>query len=200
MPRLHYVKKARFSKKPRKCRRCQAVIKQGDAYYWFANRIGRASIRKDFCTLHRPKQSDMTTSDKLARLYEARETVEGVLKGSIARCDWDDYRSEVSAALRECAETAREVGSEYEESRNNMPEGLQDSGTGAEIEEKAQSCESWADELEQAADDIDSTDAPEPDEPEEPEEGEDAPEGEEEDVDTSEIDGKAEDALGSLEL
>jgi uncharacterized phage infection (PIP) family protein YhgE len=147
MPRLHSVAKARTDQG--NCLRCSKPIKAGDAYYWFKNRLGRMSIRKVFCKAHPPKASDMTTSDKLSRLYAAQETLEEAI--AAASCT-----SDLVQALNEAAEQAREVGDGYRDSVSNMPENLQSSSTAQEMEEKADQCEGWADELESTASDIES--------------------------------------------
>jgi hypothetical protein len=151
MARVTFVTKAR--KDQGTCRRngCGKTILTGDSYYWFANLIGRSSQRKNFCAEHRPKPSEMTTSDKLSRLYGAQEELETALSKATTYED-------IASALRDAANEAREVGEEYQESLSNMPEGLQQGQTGQDIEEKAQNCESWADELESAADEIESKD------------------------------------------
>jgi hypothetical protein len=137
----------------------------------------------------------MTTSDKLSRLYAAQEFVEDALRGEIPLSEWDDYKAAVAEALNNAAQEAREVGEEYTSSRDNMPEGLQNAGTGEELEQKAQSCEDWADALESAASSVEGMDAPEPDEPAEGEEADPDPE-----VPTTEIDDEASNAIGGLEL
>lgn len=73
--------------------------------------------------------------------------------------------SAVQEALQSVADTAREVGSEYEDGVNNMPDSLQYGPTGEAMQEVAQELESWADELESWE--------PDSDEPDELERGED---------------------------
>jgi hypothetical protein len=89
----------------------------------------------------------MTTSDKLSTLYEARERVEDLINADASQAD-------LVQALRDTADTARDVGNEYRDSKENLPDSLRDSSTGDSLDEKADQCDQWADELEQAADDI----------------------------------------------
>lgn len=88
----------------------------------------------------------MTTSDKLARLYAAQEEIEGAMSD----------RESIITALEDAISTAEEVGSEYESSLENMPEGLQQSATGEAIQEKIDACSAWATELETCKDEIES--------------------------------------------
>lgn len=154
MPRVHHVKSARKSKIKRTCRRCGKVIKPGDSYYHFANRIGRSSITKVFCNEHPPKASDKTTSDKLSQLYAAQENYS-------EHCDKLETFEDIAQAMHDAAEVAETVGQEYQDSFDNMPEQLQESSG---IQEKIDSCESWHQELENAASEIEITDWPDDEE------------------------------------
>lgn len=160
MARTTYVKKAQ---KPQgKCYRggCGKAIKEGDSYYWFANRIGRSSIRKVFCSEHAPRPSEKTTSDKLSQIYAAQEALEDAVSSASSLED-------LCSALREAAEQGNEVAEAYRESISNMPESLQSGSTADEMEEKASQCEEWAQTCEGAADEIegmyDDSETPEDD-------------------------------------
>lgn len=171
MAKLNFVKKAQDSKEPRKCIRCGTKIKPGDSYWWFANRIGRSSIRKNYCAKHRPRPSDMTTSDKLSQLYSAQESVEDEQNNRTDKdgvpISFDDYKSAMADALRSAADQARQVGGEYQESLDNMPEHLQESSG---ISERVEACIDWADALEAAADEVESFEYEAPDDLEDGEE------------------------------
>ncbi len=161
MARLNHVKKARGGEKPKKCYRCQTPIKAGDEYYWFANRMGRMSVRKDYCKNHRPRASEMTTSDKLSQLYAAQEEFGD---GNFETLE------DMAEALRSAASVAESVKDEYQDGLDNMPDGLRDADPNG-VQDKIDSCETWASELESAADEIENMEAPEmPDEPEAPQE------------------------------
>lgn len=212
MARVTYVQKAR--KAPGICR-CGKKIEAGDSYFWWQNYRSPKQFR---CSEHRPRPSEYaTTSDKLSRLYAAQENVEDAL---VAMLGDPDDASDIAQALRDAAETAREVGDEYRESADNIEDGF---GTRTsqcdELEEKGDNCDSWADELESAADDLDTLSADDymkscdecdgqgevakEDEPDETMEcGECEGTGEVRDYDTfrEEVESKANDAIGALEL
>lgn len=48
------------------------------------------------------------------------------------------------------AEQAREIGQMQQDKLDNMPDGLRDGDTGAFLQERADACEAWADEIEAA--------------------------------------------------
>ncbi len=155
MPRIKIVKSAQKDQGP--CYVCRKEIKQGETYKWFAHLIGRSSRKKKFCAKCKIRGSHMTTSDKLCRLYEAQEAIEDALKimddiTTIAA--FEEWRDNVASAIETAAQTAEEVGDEYQSSYDNMPEGLQQGSTGQEIEEKANACSEWNNELETAAGDV----------------------------------------------
>jgi len=142
--RVKEVARAKVS--PGSCVRCGAVIQIGESYKWFRFRWGSKVV---FCGVHSPRLSEMTTSDKLARLYGARESVEDAISDA-------DSIETLSSALEEAISTAEEVGSEYESSLENMPDGLQQSATGEAIQEKIDACSAWATELESCKAELES--------------------------------------------
>lgn len=150
MARVTYVKKSQ--KDQGNCRRCGKAIKCGEPYFWFANRIGGSSIRKNYCADHRPRMSDTTTS-KMSSVYAARENVDDIVQA--ASGDWKAYAESLSEALNEAAQTSRDVAEEYRDGVSNMPEGLQQGSIAQESEEKADALDSWADALENAAAELD---------------------------------------------
>lgn len=154
MARVHYVKAARASRQARRCHGCSKEIKVGDPYKWFANRIGRMSSRKNYCENCRIRPSDMTTSPNLSTLYAAQEAAEDAAakaEGSL----------EDAQIVRDYAEGVREVQSMYEESAQNMEDGFGHATyQSEEIAEKAAACESFADELDSTADDIEGLEDP----------------------------------------
>jgi hypothetical protein len=150
MPRVTHVKKARKDHPA-------GGIKKGESYYWWAFRYGGKRYSKVY-----PKQSQLTNSDKLSRIYAAQESIQD------AMCDDAELMREVVEAA---AEEIREVGEEYQESCDNIRDQFTDSPTADECEEKAEACSSLADELEGI--DFDSlpekpSDDDEPEEPEDP--------------------------------
>lgn len=159
MARITKVQKAQ--KDQGVCRRagCKVEIRTGDSYYWFANLIGRTSIRKIFCSSHFPRSSETTTSDKLSQAYAAQESLSDAI-GSASCLD------DITGALNEAAEQANDVAQQYRDSIDNMPENLQNGSQADEMNEKADNLEQWAQTLEDAAGEIEGMDSNEDDEDE----------------------------------
>ena len=136
-------------KSPGECQKCGVVIKVGEPYKSIKARYGPKNIRCDKCPDWRP--SERTGSDKLSNLYGAREEVEDALAA------WDSGggdASDLRETLESAAETAETVGEEYREAA----EAWEGKGPAEEWEEKAEQCDSWKDELESAAGDIEDFD------------------------------------------
>lgn len=147
MPRVHHVKKARKD---------NPVAKKGESYYWWKNRYGPKRYSKTY-----PRQSQLTSSDKLARIYEAVEDIQDVLDG-VGNFAFDkSYVDSMIDALREAADSVTEVGEEYQESADAIRDYFVESETADEIEEKVSSCEYFVAALEEAINDIESIDFPE---------------------------------------
>jgi hypothetical protein len=162
MARVTYVKSAKGRKdgRPRHCTRCRTEIKPGDPYRWFANRIGRMSQRKDFCANCQIRPSDQTTSPHLQTIYLAQEGAQDTLDHLDA-----PTLADIAEAVRGYAEGVREAGESYGESADNIEEGFgHETYQSEEIREKGSACESLADELDSAADDIEGLEDPEADE------------------------------------
>lgn len=136
--RINSVQKA--NKPQGKCGRCGKVIGKGDSYRWIKGRYGPRKVR---CSNCRFRPSEMTSSDKLSRLYSAKECVEEAIGNDF------DSTDDIASELQDAANEAREVAEEYRESADNI-ESCFGSRTSQcdEIEEKADQCESWADALE----------------------------------------------------
>jgi hypothetical protein len=114
-------------------------IKKGDMYYFAQIKTGPRSSRT-IRSLTKPRPSQLNTG----------------FAGLIGDIQEDFERIEDIDGLREMAETIRELGSEQQEKFDNMPEGLQQGDVGQLLEERAQECESWADEIEQAVDEYET--------------------------------------------
>lgn len=161
MARVTYVKAAKGRKdgQPRRCTRCRIEIKPGDSYKWFSTRIGRMSQRKDFCDNCQIRASDQTTSSHLQTIYLAQESAHDTLdvSGELTLTD-------IAEAVRSYAEGVREAAESYGESADNIEEGFgHETYQSEEIREKSQACESLADELDSAADDVEGMDDPDAD-------------------------------------
>lgn len=158
MARVTHVKSAKGRKdgRARHCTRCHEEILPGSSYKWFAIRIGRSSIRKDFHDTCQIRQSDRTTSPHLQTIYAAQESAQDALDqgGAMPLAD-------IAEIVRGYAEGLREAAEGYGESADNMEDGFgHETEMSATIREKADACESLADETESAADDIEGMDDP----------------------------------------
>ncbi len=140
------------ARKDYKCSRCQVDILKGESYYTYKHAYRSRSIR---CLSHYPRPSELTTSDKLARLYGIQEELEDYLKRSLGKATDVD---EITGILTNAIDEARAVGSEYEESADNIVDGFgHETSMSEEIREKASACETWADSMESLNQDIETT-------------------------------------------
>lgn len=120
-----------------------AGISKGDMYYFAQIKTGPRSSR----TIRQKdpiKRSQLTTSEYLSTLY-------GLCEQTDDTNDLEDFRT--------IAEDLRELGQEQRDKFDNMPEGLQQGDTGQMLEERAEACESAADEIETLIDSWNEADA-----------------------------------------
>jgi hypothetical protein len=134
-------------------------IRVGDEYYTWSRKMSRGGItyfKHVACGRPRPTQ---LSSRKTAVIDEAQNDTEWP---DVPSLDFEGFEGDPTQfnadaeafveACREAAQTigevAREVGSEYQDAFDNMPEGLNQGETGQALEEVAQELESWADEIE----------------------------------------------------
>lgn len=114
----------------------QFGIKKGDVYYSWAFAFGPKLKSKT-----PPKQSQLTQSEYLGRIYDLQDSASTSLSGA-------STLEELQGVVESFAADIREIGTEQEEKRSNMPDQLQDAPSGALLEERAQACEECADNLE----------------------------------------------------
>jgi hypothetical protein len=123
----------------RKCDKCGKEIKVGDPYKWTEIKMTYGGMKKVRC-MDCPswKQSELTMS-KMSGVYAAQEMVE----------DTDVLSVEDLESLRDDAVSQiEEVAQEYEDSATNIEEGFGHSTSmSEELNEKAESLRSWADEI-----------------------------------------------------
>lgn len=164
--KIYTVKAAR---KAATCARCQQPIKVGQGYIWWQF-YGDRKETKRCLRCPRPRLSELTGSDKKARLYAAQEMIEDAISSADSTPDTIDEfdMSALGQVLRDAAEQVREVGEEYRQSAENIEEHFQGSSTADDCNTWADECESWADALEQGADAVDAVTPDEPDKPEAP--------------------------------
>lgn len=149
MARVTYVKSARKD---------NPVAKVGEPYYWWKFQRGPKNYSKT-----RPLPSQLTSSDKLSRLYAAVELItelpcvnpdDVVLTKELVT----DAQSSASDAMDAAISDATEVADEYRESAESIRENFSESPTADECEEKADSIESWCDELGDLKNQVDDLD------------------------------------------
>jgi hypothetical protein len=192
MPKAIFVKKAQ---KP------NGVVSQEDidrannpkepgdetaASYWhWSMKTTYGSVKRQ--SKRRPRPSQMTLSEFWGNVLSLQEEAED------ASPDFDDLES----WRDEIAGRAREIGEECREKFENMPEGLQQGSTGELLEQRADSCEGVADEIEGI--DVPSEDDFDQDEPED-KDGEEHQEWEEalDNWKQEEVDRVREDVVGAL--
>ena len=125
MPRVTFVKAARKD---------NPVCKKGESYYWWKFRYGGKRY-----SLTRPRPSQLTQSAYFGSL---RALVEQIEDTNIAdNDDFETLRDEVASELQT-------IGSEAQESLDNMPESLQYSPTGELLQERVDACENASSEVE----------------------------------------------------
>ncbi len=156
MPRVTHVLKARKD---------NPVAKKGESYYWWKFRYGGKRY-----SLTPPRSSQLTQSEFLGAMYLALEIIEDFEMSDEQLATWasspdpSDWTDDLANAVREAAEMIRDAGEQANENRDNMPEALQDGPTGEMLQERYDSTQDMADELESKADDIEGWDEVDPDE------------------------------------
>lgn len=158
MARVTYVKKARMVPIPekRRCVSCGHIVHAGESYKRVGLKIGPySSITRNWCQNCTPKQSQLTTNDRLSRLYEIEEGLSAdIANTGDTGLGIDDLKSSFESA----ADSAEEIADEYEESVDNMPENLRQGSQADEMRDKAQAIRDWAEELRSVMDDADEVD------------------------------------------
>jgi hypothetical protein len=135
MTRVHFVKKARKDYP-------QYGIQKGESYYWWKFRYGPKSMSKT-----PPRQSELTQSDFLSRVYGVQEDLED-LSASDFDQDIEEERDNVVSELEELRD-------ETQEKHDNMPDQLQESETGQLLQERVDSLDSMISDLQSVDCEID---------------------------------------------
>jgi uncharacterized protein YicC (UPF0701 family) len=115
-------------------------IAKGETYYTWSIKLQRGGLVKRSKTYPKPQQ--LTTSEYRIAVLDLIDRIN----------DAEDID-----ALRSVADDIRELANEQQEKLDNMPEGLQQGATGELIQERQQECESWADDVDAACDQLEST-------------------------------------------
>lgn len=143
MPRVHFVKKARKD---------NPAVKKGESYYHWQ----RYRSKKQY-SVTPPKRSQLTSSGKLATIYDAEDNVGNFGIDSSDRDCLLMSLQNFEGAVREAGESFREVSEEYNESADNLEEYFSGSQQIDDIREKAEACETAADDADTLADELSDT-------------------------------------------
>lgn len=119
-------------------------IKKGDTYYWWKFRYGGKRKSKTY-----PKPSQLTNSDFLQRIYGVQEEI-----GELSSGVFSDA-SEFADKVEELKGQVEELRDESEEKRSNMPDHLQDVGSGEMLQNRYDSCEEMVSEFDNIDTDYD---------------------------------------------
>lgn len=130
MARANFVKKARKD---------NPAVKKGESYYWWKFKFGSKNYSKT-----PPKQSQLTQSEFLGTMYDIQDTISDLTTDS-------DFESEIPEIVSEL----EQLRDECEERRENMPEQLQDSGSGEMLQNRYDEVEGMMNELDSIDTDID---------------------------------------------
>jgi hypothetical protein len=114
-------------------------IKKGESYYWWAFMVGGRGGKKRYSKT-KPTRSQLTQSEFYGRLYDIEDSVQ-----ALEASDADTLKSECDSI----AEQLRELGQEQQDKFDNLPENFQNGESGERLTERAEWCESQADEFEQ---------------------------------------------------
>lgn len=156
MPRVRTKTKSRAGQKYH-CGKCGKAIKPKEKYYEWKFRYGGTHRQHESCGY--PRASQLTQS-KMSTVYAAIEDA----GDDIAKAETP---SDIADALDNCAESAREVASEYEQAMEAMGEA---GANNSDWEERKSALEDFADSLDNAASEMrdhevddDDAEAEEPD-------------------------------------
>jgi hypothetical protein len=135
MARVNFVKRARKDING-------TDIKRGDSYYWWKFKFGKKQVSKI-----KPRDSQLTQSEFLGTIYEIQDRISELTIN-------DDLDSEVQSIISDL-ESLRD---ECEEKRSNMPEQLQETGSGEILQNRYDSVDEMIDELQSVETDVDEED------------------------------------------
>jgi len=127
MARLHFVKKARKDYP-------QYGIRKGESYYWWKFRYGPKRFSKT-----PPRQSQLTQSDFLSRVYGVQEDLEDLSASNFDE-DLEEARDNAVSELED-------LQSETQDKHDNMPDSLQEAETGQLLQDRADTLESMISDL-----------------------------------------------------
>lgn len=123
------------NRNPLACGKCKTTIAKGAGYRWTKPRYGPRKVRclKPSCDF---RPSDLSSA-KTATIHDAIEDARNEI-------DTAESHDDIQSILQSVADTAREVAQEYQDASDQWAGG----NGNAEFQEKADTCESFADECE----------------------------------------------------
>lgn len=155
MARVTHVTKARKAKGKRVCRYCGKEINVGDSYDWAQNNQYSPQIISCGGPNCQIKQSDLEGNPKKASLMRITEAIQETLKSSSESRD----QEAVATQLETSGDEAESVADEYDEALSNMPEQLQQAGTGENLQEQGEAVREWSEKLKEAAEEVRAVEA-----------------------------------------
>lgn len=129
MPRVHHRK----ARKDHKATSGPDILK-GEKYFTWSIKTGPVS-GQTFKQKTRPLQSQLTNSPFTKGLLQIQERI-----SALSSIDSD--------CLSEIVDSIRDLANEVQDNLSNMPDSLQEGDTGQMMQERIDSCEAWADEVE----------------------------------------------------
>lgn len=135
MAKVTYIKKAGWTKRPRKCVSCGSAILEGEPYK-HAQPRNRPQLL--WCKNCSPRRSQLSSS-KMGPLWDALDTF---------TTDGGDLE-EVKGKVAEVVSAAEGVRDDYQEGYDNMPDGLQQASTGEEISMKIEAIDQLINDLQE---------------------------------------------------
>lgn len=152
MPRV-YLKTKSARGKVYDCRACGEPITEGQQFYQWSRRFGRSGMTYfKHAACGRPRPTELS-SRKTAALEEAVNDASPTIDQWAPAMPEDvadegaHDTSDLKEALEAIADTAEEIGQEYQDGFDNMPEGLNQGDTAMAMEDVAQRLDEWVSEL-----------------------------------------------------
>jgi len=126
MPRVYHVKSARKAWPPN--------IEIGDEYWWWQFAFTRRRCSKTY-----PKRWQLTQSGFLSELWQLEDGIGERLTGK--------EKDDLEGTIEEILDEIQDMIDQCTESRENMPEHLQDVGSGELLQERIEALEGWMSEI-----------------------------------------------------
>jgi len=166
MPRVHTATRKRaVLKHAMVCRHCREEIAVGQEYYSWERRYGGKQHLHTSC--RRPRPTELS-SRKTAAIEEAvmdasfpEASFDMPSDGSLPEAEAEGYLTDLRSVLEDVAGVVRDVGEQYQDAFDNLPENFQYGATGEALQQVAEACEEKASDLESFDFSADEPDWPE---------------------------------------